>query len=94
MRCYLGGVSAIGITTAASGGQTAGVRRYAAAARRALARATAPVTHLAVKLAEIPLTVAGIGCIDAAAFVGDTIAGLVVTGLGLMALEYVIADEE
>jgi hypothetical protein len=87
-------VSAIPITTAAAGGQPVRARRYAVAARRALARATTPVTGLAVKLAEIPLTVAGIGCIDAAAFVGNTIAGLVVTGLSLMALEYVIADEE
>jgi hypothetical protein len=87
-------VTAIGITTAAAGGEATRIRRYAAVARRALARATTPVTGLAGRLAEIPLTVAGIGCIDAAAFVGDTIAGLVVTGLSLMAIEYVIADEE
>lgn len=87
-------MSAFGITTAAAGGQATRVRRYAAVTRRALTRATAPVTGLALRLAQIPLTVAGIGCIDAAAFVGNTIAGLVVTGLSLMGLEYVIADEE
>ncbi len=87
-------MSAIGITTAAAGGDVTRPRRIAAAARRALTRVTTPVTGLALKLAEIPLTVAGVGCIDAAAFVGNTIAGLVVTGLSLMAVEYVIADEE
>lgn len=87
-------MSAIGITTAAAGGQATRRRRFGAAARRALARATAPATPLLAKLAEIPLTVAGIGCIDAAAFVGDTIAGLVVTGLSLIGLEYLLADDE
>jgi hypothetical protein len=52
------------------------------------------VADLAARVAEIPLTVAGLGCIDAAAFVGNTIAGLVVTGLSLIGLEYAIADEQ
>lgn len=45
-------------------------------------------------LLSIPLTVAGFGCIDAAAFVGNLIAGLVVTGVSLVVLEHLIADED
>lgn len=69
-------------------------RRAAAWARGALRRAAAPVKAPAAALVQIPLTVAGIGCIDAAAFLGCTIAGLVVTGLSLLALEALIADDE
>lgn len=87
-------MSAIGITTAAAGGRNARLRRIGDSARRVLARATSPAGPLLAKLAEYPLTVAGLGCIDAAAFVGDTIAGLVVTGLSLFALEFVIADDQ
>ena len=57
---------------------------------KGLARpARAPLANLA----SIPLHVAGLGCIDAAAFAGNTIAGLVVTGISLIWLEHVIADE-
>jgi hypothetical protein len=45
-------------------------------------------------LLSIPLTLAGAGCIDAAAFAGNTIAGLVVTGISLMWLESVIAADD
>lgn len=44
-------------------------------------------------LLSIPLTVAGIGCIDAACFAGNLIAGLAVTGVSLIVLEHLIADE-
>lgn len=70
----------------------AGLRaRRAAAAVRA---AAAPVRAPLVNMAQIPLTVAGLGCVDAAAFVGNEIAGLVVTGLSLIGLEFLIADED
>lgn len=52
-----------------------------------------PARPALANLASIPLHVAGLGCIDAAAFVGNDIAGLVVTGLSLIWLEHVIADE-
>lgn len=87
-------MSAIGITTAAAGGQRARLRRLGVAARRSLARLFAPAAAPLAKVAEIPLTVAGLGCIDAAAFVGTPIAGLVVTGLSLIGLEYLIADDD
>jgi hypothetical protein len=48
----------------------------------------APVRNLC----QMPLTIVGAGCIDAAAFVGCTIAGLVVTGVSLIVLELLIAD--
>jgi hypothetical protein len=52
-----------------------------------------PARPVLANLAAIPLHVAGLGCIDAAAFEGNAIAGLVVTGLSLIWLEHVIADE-
>ena len=74
-------------------GQPARLRaRAAVRLRAARARITMPAPMR--RLAEIPLTVAGIGCIDAAAFEGGLIAGLVVTGLSLVGLEYLIADSE
>jgi hypothetical protein len=68
--------------------------RAAARLRTAAARISTPVLPVLHNLASIPLTVAGLGCVDAAAFVGNTIAGLVVTGLSLIGLEYLIADEQ
>lgn len=70
------------------------VRDAAARLRAAAGRRSAPALPVLHNLAQIPMTVAGIGCIDAAAFVGNTIAGLVVTGLSLIGLEYLIADEQ
>lgn len=76
-------------------GQPARLRHRAAARLRAITeRVAAPVRQPAANLARIPLTVAGLGCVDAAAFVGCTIAGLVVTGASLIALEFLIADED
>lgn len=53
-----------------------------------------PARPVLANLASVPLHVAGLGCIDAAAFEGNLIAGLVVTGLSLIWLEHVIADEQ
>ena len=69
-------------------------RRFAARAGLAVRKAAAPARAPLANLAQIPLTVAGIGCIDAAAYIGNEIAGLVVIGLSLLALEHLIADEE
>lgn len=66
--------------------------RAAARLRAASARIKAPASLR--RLAEMPLFVAGLGCIDTAAFVGNTIAGLAVTGLSLIGLEIAIADDE
>lgn len=60
--------------------------------RAALAQLTKPAP--VARLLEMPLMVAGLGCVDAGAFVGNEIAGLVVTGLSLIGLEYLIADPE
>lgn len=85
-------MSAVSIPTRA--GQPRMWDRAAARMRAVAARISTPVLPVLHNLASIPLTVAGIGCVDAAAFVGNTIAGLVVTGLSLIALEYLIADEQ
>lgn len=60
--------------------------------RAALAQLTKPAP--VARLLEMPLMVAGLGCVDVGAFVGNEIAGLVVTGLSLIGLEYLIADDE
>lgn len=76
-------------------GQLVRLRDRAAARLRAVAkRLTVPAALR--RLAEMPMTVAGIGCIDAAPFLSNVhvIVGLVVTGLSLIGLEYVIADDE
>lgn len=45
-------------------------------------------------LLSVPLTTAGAACFSVAAFLGNTIAGFAVTGICLIVLEAVIADEE
>lgn len=45
-------------------------------------------------LLSVPLTTAGAACFSIAAFLGNTIAGFAVTGVCLIVLEAVIADEE
>ena len=44
-------------------------------------------------LAAIPLTALGLGCIDTGVFYANFVAGWIVTGLSLIFLEHVIADE-
>lgn len=56
-------------------------------------RIASPHRAALANLASIPLTVAGIGCVDAGVFVANTIAGLLVTGVSLILLEHAIADE-
>lgn len=45
------------------------------------------------RLMEIPLTFLGVACIDAGVYTQSLTAGLIVTGLSLIGLEYLIADE-
>lgn len=60
---------------------------------RAAARRLAPVRPVAANLASVPLTVAGLASIDFAAFHLAHGWGWLVTGLSLMWLEHVAADE-
>lgn len=60
----------------------------------AIRKALSPHRASLIRLAEMPLTVMGAGCIDAAAFAGDLIAGLVITGISLILVEHMIADED
>ena len=75
-----------------------------ARARRAVAAAIGVVQSVAIgaitphkaalgRLADIPLTVAGIGCIDFAAFHIAHGWGWLVTGASLILLEHLIADD-
>lgn len=61
--------------------------------RQFASRLVRPHRAALANLAQIPLTVAGIGCFDAGVFVANLIAGLMVTGLSLVLLEHLIADE-
>lgn len=70
-----------------------GARRGLGLLAVSAARLARPARPVLANLASIPLHVAGLGCIDAAAFAGNAIAGLAVTGLSLIWLEHVIADE-
>lgn len=60
---------------------------------RAASRLVKPVRPVAANLASVPLTVAGLGCMDFAAFHLAHGWGWLVTGVSLMWLEHVIADE-
>ena len=57
------------------------------------AHAITPAKPVAANLAKIPLTVAGLGCIDASFFLWSLIGGLVATGVTLMLVEHMIADD-
>lgn len=65
------------------------LRKFTAAAGRFLS----PAKPVWANLAAIPLTVAGIGCLDATAFLWNFLAGLALTGVSLIVLEAMIADE-
>jgi len=45
-------------------------------------------------LASIPLTVLGAGCVDVGIFTANSVAGWICTGLSLILVEHVIADEK
>lgn len=61
--------------------------------RNSTVRVFSPHRASLVKLADIPLTVAGAGCVAAGVFLASTIAGLVILGGVLILLEYLIADD-
>lgn len=79
-------------TAAIPAARRAGVRlrRLAAAADR-FVRAGRPA---AVNLAKLPLTAAGLACMDFAAFHLAHGWGWLVTGVSLVVLEHLIADED
>jgi hypothetical protein len=57
------------------------------------ARLVRPHRAALSNLVAIPLTTFGIGCIDTGVFYASFIAGWIVTGLSLIFLEHLIADE-
>lgn len=71
-----------------------GIARKAASAVSAFAaKIVQPHKAVLSNLASIPLTVAGIACADTGAFLASTIAGWIFTGVTLLVLEHLIADE-
>lgn len=66
----------------------------ASAVKSAAAAAVTPHKAAVRRLADIPLTLAGAGCIDFAAFHIAHGWGWLVTGISLVLLEHVIADDE
>jgi hypothetical protein len=56
-------------------------------------KALTPAKPVLANLAHIPLTVAGTGCIDYASFHLGGGWGWLVTGLSLLVLEHLVADE-
>ena len=44
-------------------------------------------------VASVPLTTIGLACIDYGVFLASQVAGFIVTGISLILLEHVIADE-
>lgn len=87
-------LAAVGITARAPGR----LARLAAAARNtavvAVRGVLAPHRMALKNLADIPLTVAGVAGIDFAAFHWAHSWGWLVTGLSLMYVEHLIADED
>ncbi len=65
-------------------------QRAMAASKKKL---SAPHRVFLRRLGEIPLTVGGLGCIDTGVFQASSTAGWIVTGLSLILLEHLIADE-
>jgi hypothetical protein len=57
-------------------------------------RRTAKVPASLRSLADYPLTVAGLACIDWGVCTASITAGLITAGLSLIGLEYLIADED
>lgn len=80
-----------------STGRAPRLRSAARTAAHAMAtlgrRAIAPHRASLANLARVPLTAAGTGCVDYAAFHVASGLGWLVTGISLVLLEHVIADE-
>lgn len=62
-------------------------------ARRSALAVFSPHKASLSRLADIPLTVAGAGCVAAGVFLASAVAGFIVLGFSLVLLEYLIADE-
>lgn len=73
------------------------IRAAARTTARAMAalgrRAIAPHRASLANLARVPFTLAGAGCVDYAAFHVASGLGWLITGISLVLLEHVIADE-
>ncbi len=63
-------------------------------ARKFLARILNLAKPVLANLASIPLTVAGTACIDIGVFTANVVAGWIVTGISLVILEHLLADEQ
>jgi hypothetical protein len=66
---------------------------YARKARPVLAKFLRPARAPLANLAQVPLTFCGFACLAAAALWWNPVAGLACTGVLLIVLEHVIADD-
>jgi hypothetical protein len=78
--------------TAPSGGSLIG-RIPLAPLSRFLSRLARPARPALANLASVPLHAAGLACVDVGVFTASPVAGWIITGLSLIWLEHVIADE-
>lgn len=67
-----------------------GVRVRAGRFREAARRITIPSSLRSI--AQMPLTVLGLGCVDTGVFTASPVAGWIVTGLTLIGLEFLATD--
>lgn len=58
------------------------------------ARYARPVKPVLRNLASVPFTLAGAACIDIGVFKANVVAGWIVTGISLIVIEHIIADED
>lgn len=63
-----------------------------AAALGVMRTAARPHRAAVARLWDIPLTVIGAACVDTGVFRASTVAGWIVTGASLVAVEFLIAD--
>lgn len=69
------------------------VSRVSTAAAGLTGRLISPHRAALSNLVSIPLTTFGLACIDTGVFYANGVAGWIVTGLSLIVLEHLIADE-
>lgn len=60
---------------------------------RRLRPAKSEIRGVAAKIAQIPFTFAGIGCVDYGFFHWCSMAGWIVTGISLFVMQELVADE-
>lgn len=71
--------------------RTGGFQTYIVRLKRLTSKITVPASLRSI--AQMPFTVAGLGCIDTGVFTASRVAGWIVTGITLIGLEFLAADD-